>query len=206
MNRTRSATLIAALLFASSPAGAAAQGVSWGAESRVWFTGASNIRGFTCRAGQVQGGLELAPGETPAALLARDGAPAAAALRIPVAGLNCGIRAQNRHLRHTLHADVHPAIEFRLERYTMLAADSAAQLWMHGTLAIAGKEQPVTVPGVVVRDAEGAIHVQGAQEIRPTEFGVKPPRRFLGLLRVRDQVTVHYDIVIPEPPPALGTR
>jgi hypothetical protein len=28
-----------------------------------------------------------------------------------------------------------------------------------------------------------------------TDFGVQPPRRFAGLLRVRDQIVVHFDIV-----------
>ena len=42
------------------------------------------------------------------------------------------------------------------------------------------------------------MHVRGSYVIRMTDFGVRPPRRFGGLLRVRDQITVHFDVV-PDP-------
>jgi hypothetical protein len=42
------------------------------------------------------------------------------------------------------------------------------------------------------------MHVWGTYVVRLQEFGVEPPRRFGGLLRVRDRVTVHFDVV-PEP-------
>lgn len=198
--------VLPALLLASIAAPAAAQSAPWGTESRVWFTGASNLRRFTCRADAVQGGLELAPGHSLATVLAGDGARAAATLRVAVAGLDCGIRAQSRHLRETLHAASYPAIEFSLDGYRVVARDSGTELWMQGRLAVAGVEQPMVLTGAVVRDADGTVRLQGAQQIRVTDFGVQPPRRFLGLLRVRDTVTVHYDVVLPDPPQVLVSR
>lgn len=191
--------LLPALLLAATAAPSAAQVNAPAAESRVWFTGTSSLRHFTCRAGDVYATLELAPGRDVQALLAGDGVPAAVTLRVPVARLNCGIPLQNRHLRHTLHGDEHPSVEFTLDGYRLVPGDSAAQLRMLGRLAIAGVERAVELTGTLVRDPAGTVRLRGAQEIRVTDFGVEPPTRLGGLLRVRDRVTVHFDVAIPEP-------
>jgi len=45
-----------------------------------------------------------------------------------------------------------------------------------------------------------AIRRHGAvrHRIGITDFGVAPPRRFAGLLRVRDRVTVHFDVALDQ--------
>jgi hypothetical protein len=163
---------------------------------RVWFTGVSNVRHFTCRAEGVRTELALPPGATVDGVLARDRPPVAATLVVPVAGLDCGIRAQSHHLHKALKAGTAPTIEFRLTDYALGAAtpESGTAARVVGALRIAGIERPVTLAGVVRRDATGALRLQGWQAIRPTDYGVTPPRRFLGLLRVRDSVTVHFDV------------
>jgi hypothetical protein len=45
-------------------------------------------------------------------------------------------------------------------------------------------------------------HVRGTHDVRVTDYGVRPPRRFLGLLRVREQVTVHFDVPLAASRPA----
>ena len=40
------------------------------------------------------------------------------------------------------------------------------------------------------------LHVLGAYVVRMTDFGVTPPRRFGGLLKARDRITVHFDIAL----------
>ena len=60
----RSLAEITARLLAAAADPATAQANPPAAESRVWFTGASNLRPFTCRAGDVYATLELAPGRT----------------------------------------------------------------------------------------------------------------------------------------------
>jgi hypothetical protein len=192
-------TLLPALLLAAAAVPSAAQENATVAESRVWFTGASNIRHFTCRAGEVYSTLELAPGGGLPALLAGDSVPAAATLRVPVGRLNCGIPLQNRHLRHTLKGDEHPSVEFTLDDYRVVPGEGDTEVRMLGRLAIAGVERPVELTGTLARDPAGTVRLRGAREIRVTDYGVRPPTRFLGLLRVRDRVTVHFDVALPPP-------
>lgn len=188
------------LLLSEAAAGAAADPLPIGAESRVWFTGASNLRSFTCRAGELSGNVDLVSPEAGAAgLLGGEKAARGATLTVPVAGLSCGIGAMTRHLHEALKADSSPTIEFRLDDYQVAPGDTAAPVRMNGSLRIAGVEAPVAVDGVLARDTAGALHARGTHEVRVTDFGVQPPRRFLGLLRVRDRVTVHFDVVLPAP-------
>ncbi len=171
------------------------------APDRVWFSGTSNIRRFTCRTDSARVALALPDGATVDRILGGDTATVAATLALPVTTLDCGIRTQSRHLHEALKAPTAPSIEFRLARYRL--ADSGAapgspdvRVALDGTLRIAGTERPVTLAGVVHRDASGAVRLTGEHFLRPTDFGVAPPRRFAGLLRVRDAVTVHWDVAL----------
>ena len=65
-----------------------------------------------------------------------------------------------------------------------------------GLVTIAGVQHPVAATATVRADTLGALHVLGSYVIHPTEFGVAPPRRLGGLLRVHDDVTVHFEVVL----------
>ena len=196
--KLRSSVLLAAAALLAAPAdGASAQATPSAGDIRIWFTGASNVRTFTCRAAEVGASDRLptaAEAGTPPADSARR-----VTLRIPVERVNCGIALMNRHLRHTLHADEYPAIEFTLAEYELVPGDSGWSVRMTGSLAIAGVERTVTVDGVVVEDSSGVLHVRGTHPVRVTDYGIQPPRRFAGLLRVREEVTVHFDVPLADP-------
>ena len=167
-----------------------------GAASRVWITGASNIRHFTCTAHEVGGVLALHGRQTDQPVLSGENTSARPSLTVSVGQLDCGIGIMNRHLRDALHAAQHPRIEFRLAAYQVdLRADPVvAQLT--GRVVIAGVERPLMTTAEVRADSLGLMHVVGRYVVHLSDFGVTPPRRFGGLLRVRDRATVHFDIVV----------
>jgi polyisoprenoid-binding protein YceI len=163
-------------------------------ESRVWITGASNLRRFSCEAGRVRGVLALRANTTPTTVLSGENASIEPSLSVPVNRFDCGIGAMNRHFRETLHGAAHPVIEFRLATYEVELGTPAPTAHLTGELMIAGVRRPVTVSAALRADSSGALHVQGTYVVRMTDFGVQPPRRFGGLLRVHDRVTVHFDV------------
>jgi hypothetical protein len=67
-----------------------------------------------------------------------------------------------------------------------------------GTVTIAGVQRLVSTTATVRADTLGTLHVSGSYDIRPSDFGVAPPRRFAGLLRVRDRATVHFDVALDQ--------
>jgi polyisoprenoid-binding protein YceI len=165
------------------------------AESRLWITGASNLRRFTCRAGELTGSVDLRANATRRAVLSGQNVSDAASLRVPLSRLECGTAAMDRHLRDALNASEHPSVEFLLDAYDVRLATASPTARIAGRLRVAGAERPVLITAAVADDASGALHLRGAVTLLMTDFGVTPPRRFAGLLRVRDQVAVHFDIV-----------
>jgi len=163
---------------------------------RVWFTGSSNIRDFSCKARQVYISAEAAPEDF--ARTKEDGLPAVrtAALQVPVRSLDCGIGLQNMHLFEALGATANPTINFALDGYFVEPSETVRRVRMNGALRIAGVERNVVVHGTVVRDANGQWILRGDRAISVRDFGVAPPRRFFGLLRVRDEVTVHFEVAV----------
>ena len=163
---------------------------------RVWFTGSSNIRSFTCSAAQVNVSAEAAIEDF--ARTRSDGVPAVkrAALEVPVRSLDCGIGLQNAHLFETLNATTHPSIAFVLSDYALENSGRERVVRMNGALRIAGVERNVVVHGKVIRAGNGQLMLSGDREVDVQDFGIQPPKRFFGLLRVKKEVTVHFLVTV----------
>ena len=163
-------------------------------ESRVWITGTSNVRRFTCQAAGVSGTVDLQANATRRSLFSGENVSNAPSLRIPVALLDCGVSAMNRHLQEALGSEVYDAIEFHLDSYDVYPGPSLTAR-IAGRLRSAGTERAIIATASVQADTLGKLHVRGAHGVRMSDFGVQPPRGLAGLLRVRDSVVVHFDIV-----------
>ena len=165
-------------------------------ESRVWISGASNIRHFTCKARALSGAIALQARLVHAPVLAGENASMEPSLSVTVDKLDCGIGMMNHHLYDALRCARHPRIDFRLATYEVDLKAPTPVARIAGLVTIAGVQRPVAATAALLADSLGALHVRGSYAIRPTEFGVAPPRRFAGLLRVRDRITVHFDVAL----------
>lgn len=163
---------------------------------RVWLTGTSTLNSFTCLSKRVYVSVEAAPEEF--VRTKQDGVPAVrqAAVSLPVRSLDCGLGLQNADLYSALGANTNPDISFTLDNYAVERAGNVRSVRMMGTLRIAGVERNVVFHGTLVHDASGEWLLRGERAINMRDFGVTPPRRFLGLLRVRDEVTVHFEVQV----------
>lgn len=166
-------------------------------ESRLWVEGTSTVRDFTCQAGQLEGNVDPAPAVTQLAIERLDAAVRGVEVAVPVAALDCRNGTMNGHLRRALKADHHPAIEYRLSSYEVVAGGGEqAQLRMTGRLAMAGQDKPITIEATATQSNDGALQVRGSKEIVMSEWGVKPPSLMMGTMKVRDRVTVRFDVVL----------
>ena len=162
----------------------------------VWFTGSSNIRRFTCSTTQVALSAEAALAEFDRTRA--DGIPAvsSAALAIPIKSLDCGIRKMNHDLFVTLGGDANPTISFVLSNYVVMNPQSPGKVRINGLLRLAGRASSTVIYGTVARATDGQLRLRGERMIDVRDFGVKPPRRFFGLLRVRPDIEVHFDVAV----------
>lgn len=112
---------------------------------------------------------------------------------VRVADMRSGIGLRDRHLRATLRADSFPVIRFELvgiDAAGPVAGDSAPVTYQ-GRLTIRGVTRTVRVPGAVVRRGDSLAVIVSRFPLNLAEYGVRPPSRFLGAVRVQDDVHVN---------------
>jgi hypothetical protein len=162
----------------------------------VWFTGSSNIRRFTCSTTQVAVSAEAALAEFDRTRA--DGIPAvsSAALAIPIKSLDCGIHKMNHDLFATLGGDANPTISFVLSDYVVTNPQSPATVRINGLLRLAGRASSTVINGTVARAPDGQLRLRGEHRLDVRDFGVKPPRRFFGLLRVQPDIKIRFDVAV----------
>jgi polyisoprenoid-binding protein YceI len=86
-----------------------------------------------------------------------------------------------------LHTDRHPTIAFRSTRVN----GSADAFTVEGDLTITGVSRPVTVHA---RVTDG--RVRGSATVTQTRWGIRPYSSFFGALKLRDEVSVEFDVAL----------
>jgi hypothetical protein len=76
------------------------------------------------------------------------------------------------------------------------SAGSTANGAVEGTLTLRGTSRPVRLQ--VISPAPGQF--RGTAAIRQTDFGVTPYSGFFGTLKLKDEVTVEFDVKLPDIP------
>ena len=200
--------VISAIVLGALPIGAASPdaepsaNVGLGAGSTLWVEGRSNLHEFEARTSVATVHVSRDPGQAAPANAAELAAFVKANgvksldVEVPVTSLHSGKNGLDKNMWQDLRAAEAPAIRFHLEHYQLAApAGDTLGIQAEGTLSIAGKERPVSLAARVIR-ADSGLRLEGSQELRMTDFGIKPRTMMLGTLRVQDRVTVHYRFVL----------
>ena len=161
--------------------------LSLGKESRVWLEGTSTVRSYKCNATKFDMAVVAETSDAPADMVK------SASLTVPVAQLECGNKTMNEHMRKALKSEANPQISWRMTSYQV----QGANVVINGKLTIAGKENAIELRGTGSAD-NGTIRFKGSKQFNMTEYGVKPPSLMLGTMKVRDPVTVSFDLVLSE--------
>jgi len=154
--------------------------------SRLWIEGTSTVRSFSCTATKVDVNVVAEPGVASAELVQT------ASLAVPVSSLDCRNGTMNGHMQKALKAGAHPQITWKMSGYKV---DGTAVV-IDGQLTIAGKDNPIELRATGTADATGTIRLKGSKQFKMSEYGVKPPSLMLGTMKVGDQVTVAFDLVL----------
>jgi hypothetical protein len=121
-------------------------------------------------------------------------------LQIPVSTFSSDKDGLTKQMAKALKADKHPVITFALDNYTVEPTAGGVAVKSTGTLTVAGVEK--SIPLVLdVKEQAGALHVRGSRELLMTEFGIKPPTMFMGMLKTHDKVTITFELQL-----ALATK
>jgi len=165
----------------------APRNLSLAKESRLWLEGTSSVKSYKCNATKVDVAVLGEPKAAPAEIVK------SASLTVPVAQLDCGNKTMNEHMKKALKAEKNPQIAWTMTSYEV----QGPNVVIGGKLTIAGKENTIEIRGTGSAD-NGVVRFKGSKVFNMTDFGVKPPSLMLGTMKVRDPVTVSFDLVLSE--------
>ncbi len=157
-------------------------------KSRLWIEGSSNVNKFQCRAARYNTDVYPPTQDTTVQV----------EVDIAVEGFDCGKRRMNRDLYETLLSEQHPFISFEYkstESMTYNKATDTYTLTVNGALTVAGHTNKITFPLIAEVIEDGKIKATGQTDLKMTNYNVEPPSALLGLVRVNDELTVHFDLI-----------
>jgi polyisoprenoid-binding protein YceI len=198
MRNTLSLGLLAVLTLSGRPIAAPA-GIDAALGSHVTvssatlsLSGTSTMHPYTVSTKALTVSTAIASAADAQALL-QPGALQGFELQIPVNTFTSDKDGLTKQMFKAMKADKHPTITFRLDSYTVEAAAGGATIKPKGTLTVAGVERPIDMV-LEVKEQAGRLHVRGTRDLLMTEFGIKPPTMFMGMLKTDDKVTITFEL------------
>ena len=163
-------------------------------ESKLWVDGSSTMRSWTCKATDVDAIVDAAPNAV-ALVSAGEKGVTAVHVRVETAKLECGNGTMNEHLRKALKADANPVIDFKVGSYDVSRAVDGVAGTLTGTLTLGGVQKSIAIPAV--GKAEGAaLRVTGSYPLNMKDYDLKPPTLMFGRIKVGENVTVKFDLLL----------
>jgi len=205
MRRTLSICLLAVLTLSGRPLAApngndAAQGSNISMTSAILsISGTSTMHDYRVSTKALKVGAAIASAADNKELL-QPGALQSFELQIPVNTFTSEKDGLTKQMFKAMKADKHPLITFRLNSYTVEAAAGGTTVKPTGTLTVAGVERPIDMV-LEVNEQAGALQLRGRRDLLMTEFGIKPPTMFMGMLKTHDKVTITFELQL-----ALASR
>lgn len=168
--------------------------------SKVWLEGSANIINFECVAGLIDSEGTITGLDTTSVHPGGHG-QVVLEVRIPVQQLNCGKSAINRDMRNTLNSKEYPYIIYKLGANRLLdikpqGEDVVFNIETFGELIISGVERTerIIVKGQFIGDWR--FRVSGVHTVEMSDYNLTPPSPMLGLIKVHDELKVHFDVIL----------
>lgn len=161
-------------------------------ESEVVIAGTTNVNGFTCRY-DVQGlemPIRMVYDEKVEQILFKN-----AKLKLANDCFDCGGRAINKDFRELLKTEQHPQVELRLLHVDPPKPDGQ-KIEVGLEIVIAGIARKYRA--LLNCEQASDICVNGTLALRLSDFGLEPPRKVLGMIKVDDEIQVQLTLKMKE--------
>jgi len=109
-----------------------------------------------------------------------------------VKSIESGKSKMNNLTYEALKAGEHPNIIFKVTEVTAINNNT---IRAKGLLTIAGKTNPVEVNGSA-KVSGNAVTISGEQKLNMTDYDVEPPTAMFGTIKVEEEVTIKYNLVL----------
>jgi polyisoprenoid-binding protein YceI len=118
-------------------------------------------------------------------------------LVIPVHNLKSGESSMDSRAYTAMKADKFETITFTSTSAVIVPGQkNQFQLKAAGTMTIAGASQPVVLTVACQVNADGSIVCNGSQQLKMTDYRIKPPSFMLGALKTGDQLNINFSLTL----------
>lgn len=118
-------------------------------------------------------------------------------LVIPVHNLKSGESLMDSRAYNALKADKFGTITFMSASSVIVPGQkNQFQVKSTGTMTIAGVSQPIILVAACQVDADGSITCNGSQQLKMTDYQIKPPSFMLGALKTGDLLTINFSLIL----------
>ncbi|MDX1940240.1 MAG: YceI family protein [Saprospiraceae bacterium] len=167
--------------------------------SKLQIKGTSNVTDFTCQC------LESFPKSQAQITVTEDGTKAKfskTTLQIRTKKLDCGNKPMNNDMFNTLKAEEYPYVQIELLETRLTPGKSLAKtdIWMpieasvNFTIAGVTRKETLTIQGKKLDELE--YRFKSSKTLLFTDYGIKPPRALMGLVKVANEITIELDLTV----------
>lgn len=161
--------------------------------SKVMVEGSSNVNDFQCVTLNYEGADELKK------FIHHDNGERllTGAVEMKVRSFDCENRIMTRDLRETLKEQVYPNIVIELQ--SLRIPESAAQQQSvsgRAKVTIAGTSWELDMSWTLIRENASSMRLLGTHDFSFTQFNIEPPTKMMGMIRVKDEIKVDFDLVM----------
>ena len=163
-------------------------------DSKLWVEGGSTIKAWSCKAVDVNATVDGAPN---AVAQVAAGEKGVRSVKVVVAAekMDCGNGTMNEHMKKALKVSDNPNIEFKLGSYDVARGAEGVTGTLNGTLTLGGVTKPIAIPATGKAEG-GALRVGGSYDLKMTDYDLTPPSLMFGRIKVRELVTVKFDLLL----------
>lgn len=115
-------------------------------------------------------------------------------ITVPVIGLKSSKSTMTDKTYELLKKDQYPALKLESNSITLTQAGLDYKATIQANITVAGQTRKKTITSTIKTSADGKITASGSFTLLLTEFGLEPPKMFLGALKTGDQITIQYEI------------
>jgi hypothetical protein len=121
--------------------------------------------------------------------------PLRGGLSINIKRFDCHQKFITTDLRKTLKADEHPMLKIDLLNIGYYSGDAGnIKGWVNITLA--GVIKSAEIDYTVRNGQPGYLELTGTRKLRFSDFGLKPPQKLAGLVKVEEELNVRFQLVL----------
>ncbi|MDH4090501.1 MAG: hypothetical protein OEV74_07265 [Cyclobacteriaceae bacterium] len=165
--------------------------------SETKILGQTNVNNFTCTA--VQGNraqhLKIFSRVTDKGIDFRD-----FLITLNVNEFDCGMKVMTKDFKSTIKGDEYPTIGLEIQSIVFNKGNGLTEGKSDAEssvkIRLAGQDHKEHIrEGQLIKEGNTYI-IKGQQSLNMTDFGLEPPSKFMGMVKVKDALVINFDITI----------